>query len=116
MPDPTLPPGCVCHKCGVELTTRELKTFSVACNNGSSKGYASHISISLKWGPHACGHKQRQTVNNEGWDKMLAELSEPDQARVRKYVKAFYLAKKEAKLQADEEESEKAGRKRKFWK
>jgi hypothetical protein len=54
-------------------------------------------------------------VNNEEWDEMLAELSKPDQARVRNNVKAFYLAKKTAKLQADKEESEKAGRKRKYW-
>ena len=115
MPDPTLPPGCVCHKCRIELTTDDLKTFCVTTMGGSD-GYASSISINRKWGPHGCGHKYSTCLNNKDWDIMLGGLTEPGQADgVREYVTSFYRAKKDKQLQVDKEESEKAGRQRKFW-
>ena len=115
MPDPILPPGCVCHKCGKVLTAGELSTFSVTTMGGGG-GYASSISISRKWGPHACGHKYSSSLNNEDWKIMLDGLTEPGQADgVREYVTSFYRGKKDKQLKVDEEESEKAGRQRKFW-
>ena len=47
---------------------------------------------------------------------MLDGLTEPGQADgVREYVTSFYRGKKDKQLKVDEEESEKAGRQRKFW-
>jgi hypothetical protein len=66
VPKPVLPLGCICHKCRMPLTQKQLDSFSVGYSDGTTK---------RKWGPCGCGHKQSSSVGQEKFAIMLSLLS-----------------------------------------